>query len=137
MPNTITIIGNLGKEVDLRFTPAGAAVASFSIADTPRTLDKTTNTWKEGETLWTRCTLWKDAAENLAESSLRPGTRVIVTGRLVQKSYAKDGETKTYTELQVDEIGPSLKFATAVVNKRSKDTATGDPWGGNNADAPF
>lgn len=111
---TITVIGNLTSDPELKFTPSGAAVANFTIASTPRTFDKATNGWKDGETLFLRCSLWREAAENVAES-LTKGTSVIAVGRLTQRSYDKDGEKRTVVELQVDEIGPSLRFATATV----------------------
>ena len=117
---TITIIGNLVDDPDLRFTPSGAAVANFRIASTPRTFDRQTNEWKDGETLFMTCAVWRQAAENVAES-LQKGMRVIVQGRLVQRSYdTKEGEKRTVVELQVDEVGPSLTFATAKVNRTQR-----------------
>lgn len=118
---TITVIGNLTGDPELRFTPSGAAVANFTVASTPRTYDKQANEWKDGETLFLRCSLWREAAENVAES-LQKGMRVIVVGNLVMRSYEpKDGgEKRTVTELQVQEIGPSLKSATAAVTKVQK-----------------
>src|SRR3954463_8293530 len=113
----ITVIGNLTNDPELRFTPNGAAVASFTVASTPRTFDRTSNEWKDGDTLFLRCTVWRQAAENVAES-LHKGTRVIVQGRLKQRSFeTREGEKRTVIELEVDEVGPSLKFATAKVNK--------------------
>lgn len=112
----ITVVGNLTADPELRFTPAGAAVANFTIASTPRSFDKQTNEWKDGETLFLRCSLWRTAAENAAESLVK-GMRVIAQGRLVQRSYDKDGEKRTVVELQVDEIGPSLRNATAKVTR--------------------
>ena len=116
----ITVIGNLTDDPELRFTPSGAAVANFTIASTPRTLDKATNEWKDGDALFLRCSIWRQAAENVAETLTR-GARVIAQGRLVQRSYeTREGEKRTVVELQVDEIGPSLKYATAKVSKTSR-----------------
>ena len=121
----ITVIGNLTGDPELRFTPSGAPVASFTIASTPRTLDKATNEWKDGEALFLRCSIWRQAAENVAES-LQKGMRVIVQGRLQQRSYdTKEGEKRTVIELQVDEIGPSLKYATAKVNRTTRGAGSG------------
>lgn len=119
---TLTIVGNLTADPELKFTPSGAAVTNFTVASTPRTFDKASNEWKDGETLFMRCSLWREAAENVAESLVK-GTSVIVVGRLVQRSYEKDGEKRTVVELQVDEVGPSLRRATAVVTKNT--TVTG------------
>ncbi len=114
---TITIIGNITDDPELRFTANGAAVANFTVASTPRFLDKTTNEWKDGDALFLRCSIWRQAAENVAESLTR-GARVIVSGRLKQRSYeTKEGEKRTVYEVEVDEVGPSLKYATAKVNK--------------------
>ncbi|MFW0797144.1 single-stranded DNA-binding protein [Gordonia sp. CPCC 205515] len=116
----ITVIGNLTADPELRFTPSGAAVANFTVASTPRTFDRQTNEWKDGEALFLRCNIWRDAAENVTES-LTKGTRVIVSGRLKQRSYeTKEGERRTVVELEVDEIGPSLRYATAKVNRASR-----------------
>lgn len=116
----ITVIGNLTADPELRFTPAGAAVANFTVASTPRIFDRNTNEWKDGEALFLRCNIWRDAAENVAESLTR-GARVIVSGRLKQRSYeTREGEKRTVVELEVDEVGPSLKYATAKVNKTSR-----------------
>jgi single-strand DNA-binding protein len=116
----ITIIGNLTADPELRFTPSGAAVANFTVASTPRTFDRQSNEWKDGETLFMRCSVWRDAAENVAES-LQRGTRVIVSGRLKSRSYeTKEGEKRTVVEMDVDEIGPSLRSATAKVNKTQR-----------------
>ncbi|SEL71332.1 single-stranded DNA-binding protein [Rhodococcus maanshanensis] len=116
----ITVIGNLTADPELRFTPAGAAVANFTVASTPRTFDRQSNEWKDGEALFMRCNIWREAAENVAESLTR-GSRVIVSGRLKQRSYeTREGEKRTVMELEVDEIGPSLKYATAKVNKASR-----------------
>jgi single-strand DNA-binding protein len=116
----ITIIGNLTADPELRFTPSGAAVANFTVASTPRQFDRQTNEWKDGETLFMRCSVWRDAAENVAES-LQRGMRVIVSGRLKSRSYeTKEGEKRTVVEMDVDEIGPSLRSATAKVNKTQR-----------------
>ena len=116
----VTIVGNLTNDPELRFTPSGAAVASFTVASTPRVLDKATNEWKDGEALFMRCSVWRQYAENVAES-LTKGSRVIVTGRLKQRSYeTREGEKRTVVEMDVDEVGPALKYATAKVNKVSR-----------------
>ena len=124
-----TIVGNLTTDPELRFTPSGAAVANFTVASTPRTFDKNSNEWKDGETLFMRCSVWRDAAENVAESLAR-GTRVIVTGRLRSRSYEKDGEKRTVIEMDADEVGPSLRYASAKVTRaqRSNATVEQDPW---------
>jgi single-strand DNA-binding protein len=117
---TLTLIGNLTADPELRFTPSGAAVANFTVASTPRAFDRQSNEWKDGETLFLRCSVWRDAAENVAES-LQRGSRVIVTGRLKSRSYdTKEGEKRTVMELEVEELGPSLRYATAKVNKTSR-----------------
>jgi single-strand DNA-binding protein len=117
---TITIIGNLVDDPDLRFTPSGAAVANFRLASTPRTFDKQTNEWKDGETLFMTCSVWRQAAENVAES-LQRGMRVIVQGRLKSRSYeTREGEKRTVFEIDVDEVGPSLRSATAKVTRASR-----------------
>jgi single-strand DNA-binding protein len=116
----ITVIGNLTDDPELRFTPSGAAVAKFRVASTPRFLDKASGEWKDGDPLFLSCTVWRQAAENVAES-LQRGSRVIVSGRLRQRSYeTKEGEKRTVYELEVDEIGPSLRYATAKVQKMSR-----------------
>jgi single-strand DNA-binding protein len=116
----ITIIGNLTADPELRFTPSGAAVANFTVASTPRMFDRQSNEWKDGETLFMRCSVWRDAAENVAES-LQRGARVIASGRLKSRSYeTKEGEKRTVVEMDVDEIGPSLRSATAKVNKTQR-----------------
>jgi single-strand DNA-binding protein len=125
----ITIIGNITGDPELRFTPSGAAVANFTVASTPRQFDRTSNEWKDGDTLFMRCSVWRDAAENVAES-LQRGTRVLVSGRLKQRSYEKDGAKHTVVELEVDEIGPSLKYATAKVNRTQRGTGGGFNSGG-------
>ena len=127
---TITIIGNLTGDPELRFTPSGAAVANFTVASTPRQFDRQSNEWKDGETLFMRCSLWRDAAENAAES-LHRGTRVIVTGRLKSRSYeTKEGEKRTVVELDVDEVGPSLRYASAKVTKAQRGAGGGGFGGG-------
>ena len=127
---TITIIGNLTNDPELRFTPSGAAVANFTVASTPRTFDKQANEWKDGETLFMRCSVWRDAAENVAES-LQRGTRVLVSGRLKSRTYeTKEGEKRTVVELDVDEIGPSLRYATAKITKTTRGSNTGGGFGG-------
>lgn len=146
---TLTIIGNLTDSPELRFTPAGAAVANFTVASTPRTFDRNKNEWVDGDALFMRCNIWREAAENVAESLTR-GSRVIVSGRLKQRSYeTREGEKRTVVELEVDEIGPSLKYATAKVNKADRKSGAArtttaatqdDPWGSppaNDSEAPF
>jgi single-strand DNA-binding protein len=127
---TVTVVGNLTNDPELRFTPSGAAVASFTVASTPRYLDKNTNEWKDGDALFLRCSVWRQAAENIAESLTR-GARVIVTGRLRQRSYeTKEGEKRTVVELEVDEVGPSLRYATAKVTKASRGGGGGGGFSG-------
>jgi single-strand DNA-binding protein len=126
----ITIIGNLTADPELRFTPSGAAVANFTVASTPRQFDRQSNEWKDGETLFMRCSVWRDAAENVAESCQR-GMRVIVSGRLKSRSYeTKEGEKRTVVEMDVDEIGPSLRSATAKVNKTQRGGGSGGGFSG-------
>ena len=126
----ITVIGNLTADPELRFTPSGAAVAKFRVASTPRFMDRTTNEWKDGEPLFLSCTVWRQAAENVAES-LQRGARVIVSGRLRQRSYeTREGEKRTVIELEVDEIGPSLRYATAKVQKMQRSSGGGFGSGG-------
>ena len=130
---TITVIGNLTDDPELRFTPSGAAVAKFRVASTPRFLDRQTNEWKDGEPLFLTCNVWRQAAENCAES-LQRGARVIVSGRLRQRSYeTREGEKRTVFELEVDEIGPSLRYATAKVQKMSRSSGGGGGFGGGNS----
>jgi single-strand DNA-binding protein len=127
----ITVVGNLTSDPELRFTPNGAAVASFTIASTPRTLDRATNEWKDGEALFLRCSIWRQAAEHVAES-LQKGARVIVQGRLKQRTFeTREGEKRTVIELDVDEIGPSLRYATAKVVRAARG---GGPGGGGGFD---
>lgn len=126
----ITVVGNLTADPELRFTPSGSAVANFTVASTPRQFDRQTNEWKDLETLFMRCSIWREAAENAAESLTR-GTRVVVTGRLVARSWeTPEGEKRTVMEMQADEIGPSLKYATAKVTKAQRGGGGGGTWGG-------
>jgi single-strand DNA-binding protein len=126
---TITIIGNLVNDPELRYTPTGQAVATFRVASTPRFMDRQTNEWKDGDSLFLSCNVWRQAAENVAES-LQRGMRVIVSGRLRQRSYeTKEGEKRTVYEVEVDEVGPSLRNASAKVNKSSR-SGSGSGFGG-------
>lgn len=119
MDVNITIVGNLTADPELRFTPSGAPVANFTIAHTPRIFDKASGEWKDGEPLFMRCSLWRDPAENLTESLTR-GARVIATGRLEARTFdTREGEKRTVMEMRVDEIGPSLRYATAQVTKKA------------------
>jgi single-strand DNA-binding protein len=121
----ITVVGNLTADPELRFTPSGAAVANFTVASTPRTLDRQSGEWKDGEALFMRCNIWRQPAENVAETLTR-GMRVMVTGRLRQRSFeTREGEKRTVVELEVDEVGPSLRYATAKVNKTSRGSGSG------------
>ena len=134
---TITVIGNLTNDPELRFTPSGAAVARFTVASTPRIMDRQTNEWKDGDPLFLSCNIWRQAAENVAES-LQKGARVIVSGRLRQRSYeTREGEKRTVMELEVDEVGPSLRYATAKVQKMQRSSGGGGfgsgGGGGNNS----
>lgn len=127
---TITVVGNLVDDPELRFTPAGKAVARFRLASTPRTLDRASGEWKDGEALFLSCQVWGQIGENVAES-LQRGSRVIVSGRLRQRSYeTKEGEKRTVYELEVDEIGPSLRYATAKVQKMSRSSGQQTQSGG-------
>jgi single-strand DNA-binding protein len=131
----ITVVGNLTADPELRFTPSGAAVANFTVASTPRTFDKASGEWKDGEALFLRCNIWRQAAENVAESLIK-GARVVVQGRLKQRSFeTKESEKRTVVELTVDEIGPSLRYATAKVNKVSRGTGGGYGAPANGDDA--
>jgi len=124
---TITLVGNLTADPELRFTPSGAAVANFTVASTPRTFDRQTNEWRDGDAMFLNCAVWRQAAENVAES-LQKGMRVIVQGRLRSRSYeTREGERRTVFEVDVDEIGPALKYATAKV---SRNTGSGQGGGG-------
>jgi len=121
----ITLVGNLTSDPDLRFTPSGAAVANFTVASTPRTFDRQTQEWKDGEAMFITCAAWRNLAENVAES-LTKGSRVIVTGRLRSRSYeGREGERRTVFEIEVDDIGPSLRYATAKLTRTSTSTAGG------------
>ena len=136
---TITVVGNLTNDPELRFTPSGSAVANFTIASTPRTFDRQSNEWKDGETLFLRASVWREAAENVAES-LTKGMRVIVSGRLKSRSYeTKEGEKRTVIELEVDEIGPSLRYANAKVNRTQRSGGQGGQggFGGGNSGGGF
>lgn len=129
----ITVVGNLTDDPELRFTPSGAAVANFTIASTPRTFNRETSTWVDGDALFMRCSVWRQAAESVAES-LQRGMRVVAQGRLKQRSYeTREGEKRTVVELEVDEIGPSLRFATAKVTKTQR--SSGGGFGGGGAPA--
>jgi len=126
----ITVVGNLTDDPELRFTPSGAAVANFTVASTPRNFNKQTNEWEDGEAMFLRCSIWRQAAENVAES-LQRGMRVVVQGRLKARSYeTREGEKRTVFEIDVEEIGPSLKFATAKVNRVSRSGGQGYSGGG-------
>lgn len=126
----ITVVGNLTADPELRFTPSGAAVANFTVASTPRTFDRQSGEWKDGEALFLRCNIWRQAAENVAESLTR-GARVVVQGRLRQRSFeTKEGEKRTVVEMEVDEVGPSLRYATAKVNKVNRGGGFGGGGGG-------
>ena len=134
----VTIVGNLADDPELRYTQGGVAVVSVRVGSTPRTFNRNTNTWDDGETVWVRCTTWRDLAENVAQS-LTKGTRVIVTGRLKAPSayQSAQGEARASLELDIDEIGPSLRYATAAVTRKAREggsgaAVAGDPWG----DAP-
>jgi len=151
MTNTMTVVGNLTGDPELRFTKSGVAVAALTVAYTPRKFDKASNDWKDGETLFMRGSVWREAAENAAES-LRKGGRVIVTGQVVQRSFkTADGDNRTVIEMEIEELGPSLKYATASVTKRAKgdsprssgggqvssEPAASDPWGASETEPPF
>ena len=129
----ITVVGNLTGDPELRFTPSGAAVANFTVASTPRSFDKQSNEWKDSDTLFMRCSVWREAAENVAES-LTKGMRVLVQGRLVQRSYeTREGEKRTVVELQVDEVGPSLRYASAKVTRAQRSGGGGGGFSGGGA----
>ena len=140
----ITLIGNLTADPELRFTPSGAAVANFTVASTPRTFDRQANEWRDGDAMFINCAVWRQAAENVAES-LQKGTRVIVQGRLKSRSYeTREGERRTVFEIDVDEIGPALRYATAKVSRNSGSGGgsggagggAGGPAGGGSASRP-
>ena len=127
----ITVVGNLVADPELRFIPSGAAVANFRIASTPRTFNRETNQWEDGEALFLTCNCWRQMAENVAES-LTKGMRVVVTGKLRQRSYqTKEGENRTVFEVEVDEVGPSLKYASASVSRNPREGGQGGYGGGN------
>ena len=127
----ITVVGNLVADPELRFIPSGAAVANFRIASTPRTFNRETNQWEDGEALFLTCNCWRQMAENVAES-LTKGMRVVVTGKLRQRSYqTKEGESRTVFEVEVDEVGPSLKYASASVSRNPREGGQGGYGGGN------
>ena len=127
---TITIVGNLVGDPELRYTPTGQAVATFRVASTPRFMDRTTNEWKDGDSLFLSCNVWRQAAENVAES-LQRGMRVIVQGRLRQRSYeTKEGEKRTVYEVEVDDVGPSLRNASAKVNRVARSGSGDGGYGG-------
>lgn len=142
---TLTIIGNTTAPAELRFTPAGAAVVNFTVASTPRTFDRNSNEWKDGTTLFMRVSAWREMAENIAESLDQKGLRVVVTGRLTQREYEKDGQKRVAIELEADEVAPSLKYANAKVNRTQRSGGNGggntqptpaaqqQPWGGQPA----
>src|SRR3954465_7464950 len=137
----ITIAGNLVDDPELRFTPSGQPVAKFRVASTPRFLDKNTNEWKDGDSLFLTCNVWRQAAENTAESLTR-GMRVIVSGRLRQRSFeTREGEKRTVMEMEVDEVGPSLRYATAKVNRATRQGSASSSGGygssGGTADDPW
>ena len=147
---TITVVGNLTNDPELRFTGSGSAVANFTIASTPKTFDRQTNDWKDGETLFLRSSVWKEAAENVAETLVK-GMRVVAQGRLKSRSYdTKEGEKRTVIEFEIDEIGPSLRWASAKVTRTQRNNqgggfsggqqAQGQQWGGQHqapADDPW
>ncbi|MEL4358989.1 MULTISPECIES: single-stranded DNA-binding protein [unclassified Luteococcus] len=127
----ITLVGNLTADPELRFTPSGAAVANFTVASTPRQFDRQSNEWRDGEAMFLNCSVWRQAAENVAES-LTKGMRVVVQGRLKSRSYeTREGEKRTVFEVEVDEIGPSLRYATAKVTRTSGGNSGGNWQGGN------
>ena len=122
---TITLVGNLTADPDLRWTPAGAAITTFTVASTPRVYDRQEGQWKDGEALFLRCTVWREAAEHVAETLSR-GSRVIVTGRLKQRSFeTRDGDKRSVIEVDVDEVGPSLRYLSATLNKPAKTAGNG------------
>lgn len=135
----VTVVGNLTNDPELRFTPSGAAVASFTVATSSRLLDKTTNEWKDGDPTYLRCSVWRQYAENVAES-LTKGTRVIVSGKLKQRSFeTREGEKRTVMEVEVEDVGPALRYATAKVNRvqRSDGGFAGGGQGGDQFGGQF
>ena len=136
---SVTIVGNLADDPELRYTQGGVAVVSVRVGSTPRTLNRSTNEWVDGETVWVRCTAWREAAENIAQS-LTKGSRVVVTGRLKAPSayQSAQGEARASLELEIDEIGPSLRYATASITRRAREggaPAVESPWGETKAPA--
>jgi single-strand DNA-binding protein len=136
---SVTIVGNLADDPELRYTQGGVAVVSVRVGSTPRTLNRSTNEWVDGETVWVRCTAWREAAENIAQS-LTKGSRVVVTGRLKAPSayQTAQGEARASLELEIDEIGPSLRYATASITRRAREggaPAVESPWGETKAPA--
>ncbi|MGA0882935.1 MAG: single-stranded DNA-binding protein [Burkholderiaceae bacterium] len=130
---SVTIVGNLADDPELRYTQGGVAVVSVRVGSTPRTLNRSTNEWVDGETVWVRCTAWREVAENVAQS-LTKGSRVVVTGRLKAPSayQTAQGEARASLELEIDEIGPSLRYATASITRRAREGgAVESPWGGS------
>lgn len=127
---TLTIIGNTTGPAELRYTPSGAAVANFTVASTPRTFDRQSNEWKDGSTLFMRCSVWREQAENVAESLDQKGMRVVVVGRLTQREYEKDGQKRNVVELEADDVAPSLKYANAKVNRTQRSNNQGGQQGG-------
>jgi single-strand DNA-binding protein len=126
----ITLVGNLTADPELRFTPSGAPVANFTVASTPRTFDRNANEWKDGDAMFLNCAVWRQAAENVAES-LTKGMRVIVQGRLKSRSYeTREGEKRTVFEVDVEEVGPALKYATAKVTRNAGGSGGGNYGGG-------
>ena len=139
----ITLVGNLTSDPELRFTPSGAPVASFTVAQTPRTFDKNRNEYVDGDAIFLNCSVWKDQAEHVAETLVK-GMRIIVTGRLKSRSYeARDGSRRTVFEVEVDEVGPSLRYATATVTRtgqrpqQTQQQPVRDPWASAGTEAPF
>ena len=139
----ITLVGNAVADAELRFTPSGAPVANFTIAQTPRTFDKATNSYVDGDPIFLNCSVWKDQAEHVAETLVK-GMRIIVTGRLKSRSYeARDGSRRTVFEVEVDEVGPSLRYATATVTRtgqrpqQTQQQPVRDPWASAGTEAPF
>lgn len=134
---TVTVTGNLTNDPELRFTPNGLAVASFTVASTSKVYDRNSNEWKDGDTVFMRCNVWRQYAENVAES-LTKGTRVIVTGRLKQRSYeTKEGQQRQVVELEVDDVGPVLRYATAKVTRMSRNDNSGNTGSGPAANDPW
>jgi single-strand DNA-binding protein len=138
---TVTIVGNLADDPELRYTQGGVAVVSVRVGSTPRTFNRQTNAWEDGETVWVRCTAWREVAENVSQS-LTKGSRVLVTGRLKAPSayQSANGEARASLELEIEEIGPSLKYATAAVTRRAREGGAGavsdSPWNDASASAP-